>query len=35
MASGPITSWQTEEKKVETDFNILGFKITMDGDYSH
>ena len=35
MASGPITSWQIEEKKVETDFNFLGFKITVDGDYSH
>ena len=32
MASGPITSWQIEEKK---DFSFLGFKITMDGDYSH
>ena len=28
MASGPITSWQTEGKKVEvvTDFIFLGFK---------
>ena len=28
MASGPITSWQTEEGKVEvvTDFIFLGFK---------
>ena len=34
MASGPITSWQTDEKKV-TDFIFLGSKITMDGDYSH
>ena len=32
MASGPITSWQIEEKK---DFSFLGFKITVDGDYSH
>jgi len=34
MASGPITSWQTEEEKVErvTD---LGSKITVDVDCSH
>ena len=34
MASGPITSWQTEEGKVETviDFIFLGSKITADGD---
>ena len=32
MASGPITSWQTESEKVETvtDFIFLGFKITKD-----
>ena len=37
MASGPITSWQKEEIKVEavTDLIILGSKITVDGDYSH
>ena len=37
MASGPITSWQTEEEKVETgtDFIFLGSKITVDGDCSH
>ena len=37
MASGPITSWQTEGGKVETatDFIFLGFKITADGDSSH
>ena len=37
MASGPITSWQIEEEKVEavTDFIFLGSKITADGDYSH
>ena len=35
ITSGPITTWQIEEKKVETDFNFLGFKITVDGDYSH
>ena len=34
MASGPITSWQTEGGKVEavTDFIFLGSKITADGD---
>ena len=37
MASGPITSWQTERKKVEavTDFTFLGSKITEDGDCSN
>ena len=37
MASGSITSWQIEEERVEavTDFIFLGFKITVDGDYSH
>ena len=37
MASGPITSWQTDNKKVETvtDFIFLGSKITVDGDCSH
>ena len=37
MASGPITSWQTEGEKVEvvTDFIFLGSKITADGDCSH
>ena len=37
MASGPITSWQTDGGKVETvtDFIFLGSKITVDGDYSH
>ena len=37
VASGPITSWQTEEEKVEvvTDFIFLGSKITVDGDWSH
>ena len=36
MASSPITSWQIEGDKVEvvTDFLFLGFKITVDGDYS-
>ena len=33
----PITSWQTEGKKVEavTDFLFLGSKITVDDDCSH
>ena len=37
MASGPITSWQTEGEKVETvtHFIFLGSKITEDGDSSH
>ena len=37
MASGPITLWQTDEKRVETvaDFIFLGSKITADGDCSH
>ena len=34
MASGPITSWQTDGETV-TDFIILGFKITADGDCRH
>ena len=37
MASGPITSWQTEGGTMETvtDFIFLGSKITADGDCSH
>ena len=37
MASGPITPWQIEEKKVEavTDFILGGSKIIADSDYSH
>ena len=37
MASGPITSQQTEAEKVEAviDFIFLGSKITLDGDCSH
>ena len=37
MASGSITSWQTEGEKVETviDFIFLGSKINADSDYSH
>ena len=36
-ASSPITSWQTEEEKVETvaDFIFMGYKITVDCDCSH
>ena len=37
MASGPITSWQTDGEMMETvtDFIFLCSKITADGDYSH
>ena len=37
MASGPITSWQTDGEAMEivTDFLFLGSKITADGDCSH
>ena len=37
MASGPITSRQTDGGKVETvtDFIFLGSKINADSDYSH
>ena len=37
MASGSITSWQTDGERVETvtDFIFLGSKITTDGDCSH
>ena len=37
MASGPITSWQTdgETTGTVTDFIFLGSKITADGDCSH
>ena len=37
MASGPITSWQIEEEKVEavTYFTFLGSEITADSDCSH
>ena len=36
-ASGPITSWQIDGRKVETvtDFIFLGSKITVDSDCSH
>ena len=35
MASGPITSWETDWETVETvsDFIFLGSKITEDGDW--
>ena len=37
MASSPIASWETDGETVETvtGFIFLGFKITVDGDYSH
>ena len=37
MASGPITSWQTDGETIErvTDFIFLGSKITVESDYSH
>ena len=37
MASGPITSWQIDEEKMEmvTDFIFLDSKITADSDCSH
>ena len=37
MASGSITSWQIEGKRMETviDFFLEGSKITEDGDCSH
>ena len=37
MASGPITSWQIDQEKVETvtDFIFLGSYITVNGDCSH
>ena len=37
MASGPITSWQTDRETMETvrDFILGGSKITADGDCTH
>ena len=37
MASGPISSWQTDGETVETvsDFILGGSQITADGDCSH
>ena len=36
-AFGPITSWQIDGETMETvtDFIFWGFKITVEGDYSH
>ena len=36
MAGGPITSWQIDGETMEIvrDFNLLGSKITADGDCS-
>ena len=37
MASGPITSWQIEQERMETVTGLifLGSKITADADGSH
>ena len=37
MASGPITSWQTDRETMETvvDFIFMGSNTTADGDCSH
>ena len=37
MASIPITSWQIDGETMETvtDFFFVGFKVTVDGDFSH
>ena len=36
LASGPITSWQTDGETMETvRLCFLGSKITADGDWSH
>ena len=37
VASGPITSWETDGETMEivTDFICFGSKITADGDCSH
>ena len=37
MASGPITSWEVDRERVETEaeFIFLGSKITADGDCSY
>ena len=37
MASDSITSWEIDGDTVETvsDFVFVGFKITVDGDFSH
>ena len=37
MAYGAITSWQIDGETIKTltDFIFLGFRITVDSDYSH
>ena len=35
MASSPITSWQIDGERVETETIFLGSKITADGDCNH
>ena len=37
MAPGPINSWQIDGETMETvrDFILGGYKITVDGEYSH
>ena len=35
MASGPITSWQTDAVETVIDFILGGSKITADDDCSH
>ena len=37
VASGPITSWQTDGETMETvrDFTFCSSKITVDGDCTH
>jgi len=37
MGLGPIPSWQINGETIETvtNFILLGFKITADGDFSH
>ena len=34
-AYSTVTSWQIDGETMETDFILLGSKITTDGDYSH
>ena len=37
MTSGPTTSWEIDEERVETvaDFILEGSQITANGDFSH
>ena len=37
VASGPITSWETDRETMETvrDFILGGSKITAEGDWQH